>query len=84
MRTKRKDMLKISKIGQEIDKIDTKFFTNQLVQARKRAKLKQREVGDIMGVTQTRVARIELNAANIKYFTIVKYLQACGCKLVIV
>lgn len=66
----------------EYDELEHEFaFARQMIAARLRAKLTQRQVAERMGTTQSVVARIESGSQPPSLKTLERYAAAIGCQL---
>lgn len=77
--------LKNPDFKREYDALDKEFeLIDELLKARSEAKMTQAQVAEAMGVKQSAVARIESGNLDMKYSTLVKYLNAVGKRIAIV
>lgn len=56
---------------------------DELVSCRERSGLKQRQVADLMRTSQSAVSEFESANADVRFSTLVRYVNAIGCELVI-
>ena len=77
--------LKDPDFRREYDALDKEFeLIDELLKARAEAKMTQAQVAEAMGVKQSAVARIESGNLDIKYSTLLNYLNAVGKRIAIV
>ena len=77
--------LKDPDFKREYDALDKEFeLIDELLKARAEAKMTQAQVAEAMGVKQSAVARIESGHLDIKYSTLLNYLNAVGKRIAIV
>lgn len=77
--------LKNPDFKREYDALDKEFeLIDELLKARSEAKMTQAQVAEAMGVKQSAVARIESENLDMKYSTLVNYLNAVGKRIAIV
>ena len=77
--------LKNPDFKREYDALDKEFeLIDELLKARSEAKMTQAQVAKAMGVKQSAVARIESENLDMKYSTLVNYLNAVGKRIAIV
>ena len=77
--------LKNPDFKREYDALDKEFeLIDELLKARSEAKMTQAQVAKAMGVKQSAVARIESGSLDMKYSTLVNYLNAVGKRIAIV
>ena len=77
--------LKNPDFKREYDALDKEFeLIDELLKARSEAKMTQAQVAEAMGVKQSAVARIESGTLDMKYSTLVNYLNAVGKRIAIV
>lgn len=77
--------LKDPDFKREYDALDKEFeLIDELLKARAEAKMTQAQVAEAMGVKQSAVARIESGNLDIKYSTLLNYLNAVGKRIAIV
>nr|DAT43261.1 MAG TPA: helix-turn-helix domain protein [Caudoviricetes sp.] len=77
--------LKNPDFKREYDALDKEFeLIDELLKARSEAKMTQAQVAEAMGVKQSAVARIESGNLDMKYSTLVNYLNAVGKRIAIV
>ena len=77
--------LKNPDFKREYDALDKEFeLIDELLKARSEAKMTQAQVAEVMGVKQSAVARIESGNLDMKYSTLVNYLNAVGKRIAIV
>lgn len=80
-----KNKLKNPDFKREYDALDEEFkLIDELLKARTEAKMTQAQVAEAMGVKQSAVARIESGNLDMKYSTLVNYLNAVGKRIAIV
>ncbi|EAU00807.1 helix-turn-helix domain-containing protein [Campylobacter curvus] len=80
-----KEQLKDEEFKKEYDTLKDEFdLLNGLLKARNEANLTQASLAAKMGIKQSAVARIESGKLDIKYSTILSYLNACGKKIAII
>ncbi|MBN7287974.1 MULTISPECIES: helix-turn-helix domain-containing protein [Campylobacter] len=80
-----KKQLKDEEFKKEYDALKDEFdLLNGLLKARNEANLTQASLATKMGIKQSAVARIESGKLDIKYSTILSYLNACGKKIAII
>ena len=77
--------LKNPDFKREYDALDKEFeLIDELLKARSEAKMTQAQVAKAMGVKQSAVDRIESGNLDMKYSTLVNYLNAVGKRIAIV
>ena len=77
--------LKNPDFKREYDALDKEFeLIDELLKARSEAKMTQAQVAEAKGVKQSAVARIESGNLDMKYSTLVNYLNAVGKRIAIV
>jgi putative cytochrome c len=77
--------LKDPDFKREYDALDKEFeLIDELLKARAEAKMTQAQVAEAMGIKQSAVARIESGNLDIKYSTLLNYLNAVGKRIAIV
>ncbi len=59
-------------------------LAEELYRARKEAHLTQTQLAEKMHTTQSQLARLEQNANNSKFSTVLSYLEACGKTLAVI
>lgn len=80
-----KNKLKNPDFKREYDALDEEFkLIDELLKARTEAKMTQAQVAEAMGVKQSAVARIESGNLDMKYSTLINYLNAVGKRIAIV
>lgn len=80
-----KNKLKNTDFKREYDALDEEFkLIDELLKARTEAKMTQAQVAEAMGVKQSAVARIESGNLDMKYSTLINYLNAVGKRIAIV
>lgn len=77
--------LKDPDFKREYDALNKEFeLIDELLKARAEAKMTQAQVAEAMGVKQSAAARIESGNLDIKYSTLLNYLNAVGKRIAIV
>ena len=78
------ELLKDRRVRKAYDALGPEFeLVRELISARARANLTQRELADRMGTTQSVVARIESGRITPSFKTLARYARAAGMKPVI-
>lgn len=83
-KTFRKELLKNKKVAEEYKKLEPHYqVVSQLIEARTKKGLTQKQLADKIGVKQSAIARIESGNSNPTLTFLEKITQATGSKLVI-
>ncbi len=78
------ELLKDGRVRKAYDALEPEFdFARELISARARARLTQRELADRMGTTQSVVARLESGRVTPSFKTLARYARATGMRPVI-
>lgn len=80
----KKELLKNKKVEEEYKKLEPHYqIISQLIEARVKKGLTQKELADKIGVKQSAIARVESGTSNPTLAFLTKITQATGSKLVI-
>lgn len=80
----REELLKNKKVAKEYKKLEPHYqVVSQLIEARTKKGLTQKELADKIGVKQSAIARVESGTSNPTLAFLAKLTQATGSKLII-
>lgn len=80
----RKELLKNKKVTEEYKKLEPRYqVVSQLIQARIKKGLTQKDLADKIGVKQSAISRVESGTSNPTLAFLGKLIQATDSKLVI-
>lgn len=80
----KKDLLKDKKTALEYERLEPRYqLISQLIEARRRSGLSQKELAGKIGTKQSAIARVEAGNANMSFGFLERMVEALGSRLVV-